>query len=331
MILVTGGSGYIGSVLVPLLSAVTPVRVLETMHFGNPIAKLAAANDIFNVEFMQGNICNLVDVRNAMRGVTGIVHLAGIVTDELVDMNATLGHFVNVEATRLLCQEAVNAGVERFIYASSSSVYGAQDMECWEGTEPKPQTAYARQKLAGERIVDTYKDKMWVFSVRSATACGPAPRMRLDTIVNTFCAQAYFKKKITVWGGSQYRSNIHVQDVADLYCRLALGQEHGIRSGYFINAVREYHQALELARLVQTIIPCEIVCDLTKPDVRSYRMATHQGPLMEVRFQWGPHRSIEDAIKDNLAWFESGGVQEPDADIYYNTRRMADIVQKERA
>ena len=266
-------------------------------------------------------------VRRTLQGVDSVIHLAGIVTDELVDMNETYSSSVNIGALRMLCYEAAKAGVQRFIYASSSSVYGSQAEECSEGTPPQPQTAYARMKLGGESILDDYRDAFWCFAVRSATCCGPAPRMRLDTIVNTFCAQAYFKKRITVWGGGQYRSNIHVVDIADLYCKLVLVRDPIIRSGYFVNAVRGYHTAAELARMVQAIIPCEVVIDRDRADPRSYRMTSHNGPLMEMRLGWSPDKTIEDAIRDNWVWFEAGKVKDPDDSIWANTKRMGQVVR----
>ena len=320
-ILVTGGSGYVGSKLVPMLAQHAPVRVLETMSFGNSIAGTP------NVEFVQGDIRDRQTVQGALQGVDSVIHLAGIVTDELVNMGVGYSHSVNVEAMKQLCDLAAHAGVERFIYASSSSVYGSQKMECYEGTNPNPQTAYAGMKLAGEYILNQFKERFWAFSVRSATCCGPAPRMRLDTIVNTFCAQAYFKKRITIWGGDQYRSNIHVEDIADLYCKLALVRDPMIRSGYFINAVRGYHTATELALMVQAIIPCEVVIDHEKVDARSYRMASVNGPLMEMRVGWSPDKTIEAAVRDNLAWFQAGNIKDPDSALWHNTRRMADIVK----
>lgn len=320
-ILITGATGYIGSVLTPMLAQHVPVRTLDTQNFGNAIAGTP------NVEFIQGDIRDRRVVQEALQGVDSVIHLAGIVTDELVDMGLGHSHSVNVLAMKQLCDMSTYAGVERFIYASSSSVYGSQETECYEGTQPQPQTAYAGMKLAGEYILNQFKERFWAFSVRSATCCGPAPRMRLDTIVNTFCAQAYFKGQINVWGGDQYRSNIHVEDVADLYCKLVLVREPMIRSGYFINAVRQYHTAAELARMVQQIIPCEVVIDQLKVDARSYRMRSINGPLMEMRVGWSPDKTIEDAVRDNLAWFQAGKIIDPDSDLMYNTRRMADIVK----
>ena len=323
-VLVTGATGYVGSVLTPMLAEQVSVRTLDTEAFGNSI--LGAPN----VEFMQGDIRDLPTLRQAVKGVDTVVHLAGIVTDELVDMNAEYSFDVNIRGMQRLCREAFLAGVQRFIYASSSSVYGAQDTVCNEGTEPKPQTDYARQKLGGEGIFQGYVDLMRCISIRSATACGPAPRMRLDTIVNTFCAQAYFKKKITVWGGQQYRSNIHVADVAELYCKLATVKDpETIPRGHQIfNAVRDFHSAAQLAEMVRGVIPCEVVIDETRVDSRSYRMESRVSGHLRNWLGWTPSRSIVQAIRDNLAWFEAGNIKDPNSDLFFNTRRMEGIMRR---
>jgi nucleoside-diphosphate-sugar epimerase len=317
LILITGGSGYVGSVLTPLVAKEYPVRVLETMTFGNPIV------DVPNVDFIQGDIRDEDKVREAMIGVTDIIHLAGIVTDELVDMNPDLALAINTTAMEDICCAARDASVQRFIYASSSSVYGTQNLVCTEESETMPMSAYASSKLEGEVILNKFKDDMTIVSVRSATACGPSPRIRFDTIVNVFCKQAYFDKKITVYGGTQYRSNIHVKDVSELY-RFLLDVRSDIIHDEVFNAVRHYNTALELADLVQSIIPCEIFVDKTKIDNRHYRM---NGDKIYLKTGWFPTTRIETAIQDNLQTFVSGEIKDPESDLYVNTRRMADFMK----
>jgi len=189
---VTGGSGFIGSVVVPyFVEQGLEVKVLESMEFGNPIAYLED-----KVEFIQGDIRDPIAVKRAVSGCDVVLHLAAIVTDELVDLNPEYSVEVNKAATRLLCEEASRAKVRRFIYASSSSIYGSSNENCTEETVPKPETQYARTKLDGESIVRFCSDKMCSVSVRSATACGPSPRMRMDVILNTFSSQAWFNHKV---------------------------------------------------------------------------------------------------------------------------------------
>lgn len=319
LVLVTGGSGYIGSVLVPIVAKLYPVRVYETMTFGNPIAGTP------NCEFIQGDIRDYSAVRKALEGVTDVIHLAGIVTDDLVDMNQNMAREVNNQAMYHLCWDAVAAGVKRFIYASSSSVYGTQDDVCTEGYPTRPMTEYANTKLVGEYIVGECRKDMTTVSIRSATACGPAPRMRLDTIVNIFSAQAYFKGEITVHGGDQYRTNIHVKDIANLYCRL-LDADAKLINGEVFNATASNLTALIIAEMVSDLVACKITVDASKADNRHYRMSAVK---LREALNWHPEFTIHDAIVDNLQFFAAGGIKDWQDDIYFNTKRMESTVKAE--
>ena len=345
-VLVTGGSGYVGSALVPVIAQRYSVRVLETMMFGNSIEGTP------NVEFIKGDIRDRGAVSEALRDVTDVIHLAGIVTDELVDMNPILATEVNNTAMHQLCELAARGGIQRFIYASSSSVYGAQSEVCTEETIPNPMTAYAKTKLEGERILDDYArptvdvtgfgkpehsevvftdEGMTTVSVRCATLCGPAPRMRLDTIVNVFSKQAWFDGRITVHGGSQYRTNINVQDAVNFYAFLLDAPAERI-AGRCFNLTHGNHTALALAQLVRDRAllfgrNVEIVVDLTKHDPRSYRMdASRMRQELGVRLRY----TLADAIDANFRWFQDGNIKDPNDDLYYNNRRMAPLMRGER-
>lgn len=313
-VLVTGGSGYIGSRLVEKLSRDYDVVVLETMLFGNPI------NHMKNVKFIKGDIQNEADVYAALDGVSHVIHLAGIVTDELVDLNMERGYEINVDGMVTLCNASLSCGVERFIYASSSSVYGVCDVPANEYTIPNPVSAYAKTKLVGEEVLKVYNNLNWAI-VRSATACGPSPRMRFDTIVNVFSKQAYFDKRITVHGGSQYRSNIHIEDITDLYIHLLDNDVNRVT----LNAVTSNHSAAQLGLMAASISDKEpeLVIDTTVTDTRSYKMATDL--LITELTGWRPSRSIEDAIADNYKFFKDFKA-DPDNSLFYNTRRLANFM-----
>ena len=314
-VLVTGGSGYVGSVLVPALhKAGHTVRVLESMQFGNPIGDLP-------VEFIKGDITNSADVAQAVRGQDAVIHLAGVVTDDLVDMNANYGWKVNVEGTTILSDEAQLAGVKTFVYASSSSVYGKAASEnevVSEDIIPKPQTAYAKQKFLAEFRINAPR----VVIVRSATCCGPAPRMRLDTVVNVFSKQAYFDGKITVHGGDQYRSNVHVSDVANFY-QMALERDD-LRGVFNITCdnMKVKQIAHEVAgAAVSMDIPRPEVIIQDVPDPRSYRLDASKAR----NAGWIPKRSIWQAAVDNFEHFATSKL-DPNSDIYFNSRRMKETV-----
>lgn len=322
IVLVTGGSGYVGSVLVPLLAKDFRVRVVETMTFGNPIA------DTPNVEFIRADILDYRALADAMVGVDSVIHLAGIVTDELVDMNYVKAMRVNLLGTLNVVNAARRSDVSRFIYASSSSVYGSQGYVAREHMTPKPQTVYAATKLVGEDIVQREGGAMTRAMVRSATCCGPAPRMRLDTIVNVFSAQAFFTDTITVHGGDQYRTNIHVQDAAEFYRLLMDADDH--IDGRVFNIAQGFDTALHLAQVVAFVAEkklnkaIRVDVDHTKRDDRHYRMS---GYVAVSLLGWIPKKSLEDAVSDNLDWFSAGHIKNWEDNIWHNTKRMAEVMR----
>lgn len=323
LILVTGATGYVGTVLAPLLvERGWRVRTYDTQHFGNAIANVPG------MEHVQGDIRDTVKLAEALKDCQAVIHLAGIVTDALVDMNRTMAFEVNVQATWDLCRLAIENGVRKFVYASSSSVYGALDHDATEDRDyPRPMTYYATTKLMGEALVLAQDRWAQVAAVRSATCMGPAPRMRLDTIVNIFSAQAWFTGEIQLDGGSQWRSNIHVMDAAEFYA-LLVGASTAYH-GQVFNITRGNLRAVHIAEKVKSIVEGDFgkkvdIHMTDKVDERHYRLDAHKA---EVMLGWVAKRSPTDAIIDNIAWFQSGGVKDWSDDIYYNTRRMETIVK----
>mgnify|MGYP003633063641 FL=1 len=322
-ILVTGGSGYIGSKLVERLAKTNHyVTVYETQIFGNPIEHLASDR----IRFVEGDIRNPKKLKTQLSRIDVAVHLAGVVTDELVDMNPTFGSSVNIDGTRNVIKACKWNGVRRLIYASSSSVYGstAQDVVPDEGHTPEPQTQYAKQKLKGERLVMDYEGEKT--AVRQATAMGPAPRMRLDTVVNIFSKQAYYDGVITPYGGEQYRSNIHVADTAELYLKLIEADKERI-DGQVWNWTDENLPVKEIAYRVAEVarsrgIKCEVKLVNIK-DERSYRLNADKAKrLLGI----SPQRGVAGAAADNFDFFKTSGI-DPNDDVYFNNRRMADVVK----
>ena len=325
LILVTGATGYVGSVLVPLLARKYPVRCFDTQHFGNSIAEIP------NVEFLIGDIRDSSKCWQALSGITDVIHLAGIVTDELADLNRRMTHEVNVIATHELLKQAKVSGVERFLYASSSSVYGTRVEDATEEMFPAPMTFYAESKLAAERFVIFGNGPSFTTTaVRSATCAGPAPRMRLDTIVNVFSKQAYYDAFINVHDGTQWRSNIHVKDAAEFYIAL-LDRPIAHVGGEVFNITGENYSAEEIALLVADVAKewlhkaVEVRIDKSIRDERQYRMSYAKAQLL---LGWEPRRSMAKAIRENFDWFAAHPDMDVDSDLYYNTRRMREVVIK---
>ena len=213
-ILVTGGCGYVGTVLVQkLLADDHYVNVIDTQWFGNHLT----INE--NLEVTKQDIRDVNE--NQLGGIDTIIHLANIANDPAVELNPTLSWEVNVLAAQQLADLAVRNGVKQFIYASSGSVYGVKDEpQVTEDLTLVPISVYNKTKMVAERVLLSYVGKMQVHCLRPATVCGWSPRMRLDVSVNMLTFQALKNGKITVFGGDQTRPNIHIKDLINVYKHL---------------------------------------------------------------------------------------------------------------
>ena len=301
-ILVTGGCGYVGSVLVPKLMAVGhEVTVVDTMWFGNCLL---------------GTDCTFVehDIRDGVdcRGFDAVIHLAAVANDPCGDLDPKLTWEVNALATMQLADAAARAGVKHFIYASSGSVYGVRpEAKVTEDLPCVPLSEYNKTKMVAERVVLSYSDRMVVQVLRPATVCGRSPRQRLDVVVNMLTAQAMTKGVITVFGGEQVRPNIHIEDMTDLYLFMLDNPQH---VGVF-NAGFENLSVNDIAKKVQLFCGGEITVTPSN-DNRSYRQCSDK--LLAAG--WRPCHTVDEAIQ-NLAWsFEHGYLRDEDA--HYNLRSM---------
>ena len=290
-ILVTGGCGYTGVLLTQaLLEAGHQVTVVDTQWFGNALEPHQALTVVEQ------------DIRemdpSLLEGVETIFHLANIANDPSVDLDPTLSWEVNVLAAMQLAEGAVRAGVERFIYASSGSVYGVQDAErVTEELPLVPISVYNKTKMVAERVVLSYAGQMEIYCVRPATVCGVSPRQRLDVAVNMLTFQALENGKITVFGGDQTRPNIHIKDLVRIYLHLLdSAAEPGIYNAGFENlSIRE------IAERVQAAVPCEIITTPSN-DPRSYRLCSDK--LLAAGFE--PSHSVAEAMQDLRAAHTAG-------------------------
>ena len=219
-VMVTGGAGYVGSSLVPkLLKAGYEVTVLDLYIYGDVFAEFAANSNLIQVK---GDLRNPADVNKALAGCDAVIHLACISNDPSFDLNPELGKSINFDCFRPLVKASKDAGVKRFIYASSSSVYGIKDEpDVTENLPLVPLTDYSKYKAMCEDVLDEEREPGFVaVTLRPATVCGYAPRLRLDLTVNILTNHAINNGRITVFGGDQLRPNIHVEDMTDLYVKL---------------------------------------------------------------------------------------------------------------
>jgi len=250
-IFVTGGAGYVGSVLTPkLLAKGYEVTVYDLMLYGTHVIE-----DHPNLTMVEGDIRDADKLASIIPGHDAVIHLACISNDPSFELNPDLGKSINLDAFEPMVQIAKNGGVQRFIYASSSSVYGIKDEpNVHEGMELEPLTDYSKFKAECEQILARYQsDNFTTTTIRPATVCGYGPRLRLDLTVNILTNLAVNKGEITVFGGQQKRPNIHIQDMTDLYCLLLTLPAEKI-AGQTWNAGYENHKVAEIAEMVQNVI-----------------------------------------------------------------------------
>ncbi len=283
-ILITGGGGYVGSVVVNFyLKKNVKIIVLDTFWFGNYLPKHK------NLKIIKGDIRNFDD--KILKNVTSVLHLANVANDPAVDLNPTLSWEINVLATYNLISKCVKYGVKQFIYASSGSVYGIKkEARVTEDLDLVPISTYNKTKMVAERVLMSYSDKLKIHCIRPATVCGLSPRMRFDVSVNNLTMQALTKKSITVFGGKQIRPNIHIKDLVNIYDFFIKYPK--LDSGFY-NAGFENISIMSIAKLVSNITNAKI--KVTKViDQRSYRQDSSK--LLKLGFK--KKFRVIDAIND---------------------------------
>ena len=320
-VLVTGGAGYVGSVLVPkLLDAGYRVRVLDLCFFGRDTLP-----NHDHLELIVGDLRNQEVVKEAVANCDAVIHLACISNDPSFELNPDLGRSINYESFRPLVESSRTAGVHRFIYASSSSVYGVkQEEQVTEDLPCEPLTDYSRYKALCEEILAEYESPDFTtVTLRPATVCGYSPRLRLDLTVNILTNHAVNNRRIRVFGGSQYRPNIHIEDLTDLYVKLLELPADAV-SGRIWNAGYENLQVARIAEIVQAEVGggVEIAVEPTD-DLRSYRI-TSDRIARDIGFE--PRHTIRAAVSDLCRAFAEGRIPDAMTDPrYYNIRTMQNL------
>lgn len=332
-VLVTGGAGYVGAVLVPqMLHAGYKVRVLDLYIYGREPLHPVRGNP--NLEEVEGDLRDTDLVRRALTDCDAVIHLACISNDPSVELDESLSRTINYEAFIPLVKLARDAGVKRFIHASSGSVYGVSDDPNVTEEHPLvPVSLYNKFKAMCEPILLEAKAPGFVpVIVRPATICGYSPRQRLDLTVNILTNHAVNTGKITVFGGAQMRPNLHMQDMIDLYLLLLRIDDAPI-NGEIFNAAYQNYSVSETARVVREVVRAEMpekgeieIVTTPSDDIRSYHISSEK-----IRRVLGftPRFKIEDGARDLIKAFRAGLL--PDSmtdDRYYNIKRMKKIGMK---
>jgi len=323
-VLVIGGAGYIGAVLVPeLLKEGYRVTVYDLFIYGQKV--FDAVKDNSSLKLVRGDVRDLVLLEKAMGDSDAVIHLACISNDPSFELNPELSKSINYDCFEPCVKMAKAKGVKRFIYASSSSVYGIKDeQDVTEDMSLKPLTDYSRYKVLCEEILLKEAHRNFTCVVlRPATACGYSPRQRLDLTVNILTNQAVNEGKIRVLGGEQKRPGIHIRDLTDLYVRMLEYEDRKIEGNIF-NVGYENHTIIEIARMVKEVVGKDICLDvLPADDERSYHISSDK---IKKQLGFTPEHSIKEAAEDLKKAFEEGLLHDPlNNTLYYNIRRMKEM------
>lgn len=332
-VLVIGGAGYIGSALLPkLLERGYQVRLLDLFLFGTgPIAKVMEHH---NLEMIHADFRHVDKIVQAMKGVDDVIHLGAIVGDPACALDQELTVEVNLMATRMIAEVAKGSGISRFCFASTCSVYGANDQMLDERSELNPISLYAQSKLASEKVLLHLADE--TFSpviLRFGTVYGLSGRTRFDLVVNLLTARAVIEGKITVFGGGQWRPFLHVDDAAVALLKAVEAPTDLSHAQVFnVGSNEQNYQLVEAAQIIQSLVAQVEVVDMgADTDFRNYRVDFSKITKM---LGFIPRWTLQEGIKQVIAALETGEVKDYRHPMYSNVKFLSEennsrLIQRE--
>ena len=323
-IIVTGGAGYVGSKLVPkLLSLGYQVTVLDLMIYGEHVL-----DNHKNLNKIKGDIRDQQLLDKILKDNDIVIHLACISNDPSFELNPSLGKSINLDAFEPLVKISIKNNIKKFIYASSSSVYGIKkEKNVTEDMSLEPLTDYSKFKGDCEKILNKYKSEHFITTIiRPSTVCGYARRQRLDLVVNILTNHAYHNREIKVFGGDQLRPNIHIEDMVNSYISILNADIKKI-NGQIFNVGFKNQSVNELANDVKSIIGDDIkIVNIKSEDSRSYHVSSKK---IKDFLGFETKYSVKDAVLDlKLAFEKKLLVNTFDNEFYSNIKRMNNIKLK---
>ncbi len=323
-ILITGGAGYVGSKLVPtLLNLNHEITVLDLMIYGEDVL----ANHP-KLTMTKGDIRNQKLLESILPGHEAVIHLACISNDPSFELNPTLGKSINFDAFEPLVKISRENKINKFIYASSSSVYGIKkEKNVTEDMKLEPLTDYSKFKAQCEKILNSYKsDEFVVSTIRPSTVCGYAKRQRLDLVVNILANHAYHKRKIQVFGGDQLRPNVHIDDMVNSYVEVLKANPKKV-NGQIFNVGFKNQTVNELAYDVKSVLGEDIGIEKSiSNDNRSYHVNSDK--IKDI-IGFTTAKTVKDAVNDlKKAFDEKLLINSFEDEMYFNIKRMNSIKLK---
>ena len=310
-ILVTGGAGYLGSILCQkLLDKGYDVRMIDTFWYGKKSIEHLLKNE--NFEIIEGDIRNLVVTVKAMKNVDAVIHLASLVGMPASSIEPKSSEEINYLATKNIAELCQLHNIDTYIFASTCSVYGSQSNEIiTEKSQCDPFDFYAKQKYLSERATGWLNRAPTI--LRFGTLFGLSPRMRFDLVINLFIAQAIKEGKITVNGGEQYRPFLHVSDAAE---SLIFSMEKNLTGTY--NIVSENMTIMQAAEKIKTLTSCEISINNDELDKRNYNVSGEK--IKQIGFN--PNKNIDFAYDEIKSALDDGKISNFSDDKYSNYKLL---------
>ena len=317
-IFITGGAGYVGAMLAPfLISKGYELTIYDLMIYGKSVIA-----DNSKIKKITGDIRDIENVKKSMKGHDAVIHLACISNDPSFELNPNLGKSINLDAFEPMVKAARELNIKRFIYASSSSVYGIKnEKNVHEDMALEPLTDYSKFKAECEAILSRYNSEDFTtVTIRPATVCGYSTRQRLDVVVNILTNLAYHKRKITVFGGDQLRPNLHIRDMIESYY-LVLNAKKSLISNQIFNVGFENQKVIDLANVTKKIIGEDVILETTPTDDnRSYHISSRK--ITEI-LNFKTKFTVQDAVIDlKKAFDEKLLVNTLENEMYFNIKRM---------
>ena len=306
-ILVTGGAGYVGSLLSrKLLAKGYQVRVMDALWYGKQSISDCLTHE--NFELVEEDIRNLTSTVRAMKDVDAVVHLASIVGMPASSIEPRTSEEINYLATKNIAELCQLHGIGTYIFASTCSVYGSQPEKIiTEKSKTSPLDYYAKQKFLSERAIGWLNTAPTI--LRFGTLFGLSPRMRFDLVINLFIAKALQEKEITVFGGNQYRPFLHVEDAAD---SIIFALEKDLTGTY--NVMSENFTILNAAKKIKELTNCEIQISNENEDKRNYNVSAQK--IKDIGFK--PEKNVEFAFNQIKKALEDQLITDYTEKIYNN-------------
>ena len=310
-VLVTGGAGYLGSILSrKLLAKGHQVRLIDALWYGKESIEDLMPNK--NFELIQDDIRNLVVTVKALKDVDAVIHLASIVGMPASSIEPKSSEEINYLATKNIAELCQLHNINTYIFASTCSVYGSQpETLITEKSPTDPLDFYAKQKYLSERATGWLNKAPTI--LRFGTLFGSSPRMRFDLVINRFVAQAIKERKVTVFGGSQYRPFLHVSDASDA---IIFSLEKNLTGTY--NVVSENLTIKQAAERISKVTGCKINVSNDNEDKRNYKVSAEK--LKQIGFE--PSKTIEDAVNEIKETIDNGQLSNYDDAKYSNYKLL---------